>query len=233
MSAEDQSPEPPKPYSRIPAQVLLNLERRIEAHLRTHGNRNYHLLREDPEFAPFIGKDLADKGEKKLDRLIAKLRKTRPSIRAGALRGAMPAEKAQDQQWTPPAVEVLPATRAEILSGSQHAILGYDELQALVAQTLPRLRGAINNLHNERGEVEHNGDLVKLAREYRETIKDIAALQQQILSAVNSTKFHKRLFERLGVEFQDEPDRARNLFADLHELIRESGDLPVTTKELQ
>lgn len=231
MNAEDQPP-PPKPYSRIPEPVLRNLEDRIEAHLRTHRNRGYDLLRDDPEFAPYIGKHLGDKGEKKLDRLIAKLRKTRPSIRASALRGAPPAEQAQVQQRISPAVEVLPATRAEVLSGSQHAILGYDEIQSLFARTLPRIESAINNLHNEKGEVEHNGDLVKLAREYRETVKDIASMQQNMVSAVRTTKFLKGLFELLGREFLNEPERAHALFAGVHDLMRECGDFPISTKEL-
>jgi hypothetical protein len=232
MSADEPTSDGPKKWARIPSDVRLNLKRRIAVHLREHGNKNYDLLREDPDFVGYVGKALGSAAEKKFDRLVAEVRRTRPSLRASGQRAGPVRPDAQIELQAPPTVELVPVTPAEVLSGSRHAILGYDELQMLFARTLPRIEAAISNLHNEEGVVEQNGDLVKLSKEYRETVKDIVSLQQSALAAVKTAKFQKVLFERLGQEFRNEPERARILFADIHELIRECGDLPITTKEL-
>jgi hypothetical protein len=235
MSAEETPPTAPKKGAHMPSTVRAALRRRIDAHLRTHGSRNYDLLREDPEFAPYIGKRLGAAGEKKLDRLIRDVRATIPALRSrrparsGSIGEADVAEARVLQ--APRAVEVINVSPAQILSGGAMAVVGFRELQLLHEQALPDLDRAIRDCRNEKGDLTDGDLLAKLYRERRATVDSMGKLHDTFMGGLSKSALMQRLIERVLAEQPDDPDRARAFRADINAILREFAGLPATTSE--
>jgi len=219
----------------MPSAVRHALRRRIDAHLRTHGSRNYDLLREDPEFAPYIGKHLGAAGEKKLDRLISDVRATIPGLRSRDPARSASVGKADVAEPRVPqasrAVATINVSPAQILSGGAMAVVGFRELQLLYEYALPDLDRAIRDCRNADGELTDGDLLVKLHRERRATVDALGRLQDMFLGGLSKSALMERMIERVLAEQPDDPDRARAFRADVSAIFHEFAGLPATTSE--
>jgi chorismate mutase len=236
MNAEDPAPAAAEKWARIPGEVRKKLRKAIEAHLRSYGSRHYDRLRDDPEFAPFIGTHRGEAGDKRLDRLIRDVKSTLPSLRRSSRVfddvADDPSAHGRGRQESERTTSV-PASTAQILAGTRAAIVGYAQVQHLLEQHLPILDRAIADLHNELGECTDDSKLAVLLRERRATVKDMAALAAQSLATLASSACLERVFERLAAEHPDDPERTRALLGDINDIMRECGGLPATSSELR
>lgn len=192
MIAQDPTSKPRKPNVRIPYEVRLELKHEIAAHLRLHGSAHYDRLREDPRFSPYIGAQLGETGDKRLDRLIAEVRRTVPSAR----RQRGPAEPAQNaaaeglggQGALPSSAPVIISPSA-MISGAAPVQVAIDQLQGLVQRRLPELERAIGACMNDLGELVDHKFYLKLVQEQRATVQAVATLTDRLQAQLGSARF--------------------------------------------
>src|ERR1700712_4789471 len=120
MNAEDPPPAAAEKWARIPAAVRHKLKKAIEAHLRSYGSRHYDRLRDDPEFAPFIGTHRGEAGDKRLDRLTRDAKTPLPSLRRSSrvfddLPDDPPAQGGRRHESE--TTTSVPASAAQVLAG--------------------------------------------------------------------------------------------------------------------
>ena len=217
-----------KPARGIPTRVQLKLKSAIRALLEEHGSRRFrHHLREDPEFSPWVGYDVGrggETGDKRLDRLVAEVKK---EIAAAKRRGRLGAAPATAVAVRPIGQREGSTTPAQVLGGSPSAALGHEEIERLASRCLPELDAAMAACHDETGLVDIDG-YVKLARERRATLMTLADLSQRFQSQRNSNAFLTAIWDRIAQEFRDEPERGRTFFADMNTIAAALSGLPLT-----
>lgn len=224
MTVDSQSPAESAPrWGRMPGAVRLELDREIIRHRREHGSRHYELLREDRRFAPWIGLHRGDAGEKRLDRYIAELRQNQPRKMGGEAK-ALANPSATTELSCPGQGLANPGGAASFLDGGA-AVMSYAELQAGFRATRIWLEQAMMACENELGEIAKPEEALRFSRELRAVLRDSAALTRSFHADLNSEAFMGRVIERVEAEHPDDPDKARELQADIHQIFADCGGL--------
>jgi hypothetical protein len=83
MSSPDESTPPAEQLGppKLTAAMKMNIRQAIALHVREHGDCDWDLVRERPEFAPFIGKESGETGRKRLLRWKQELSRRVPQDR--------------------------------------------------------------------------------------------------------------------------------------------------------
>lgn len=217
-------PSAPK-WARMPGSVRLKLDHAIADHLRAHGPRYYDLLRDDPTFAPWIGSHLGARGEKRLDRAIADVRRfqRKKLSRSAAAPGQASEADAEIIARVPP--DLVSSSPAQRLAGAGAAVMSYDELQGDLRQRRLQLETTIKRCLNEDGEVVKPELYLKLSREHRALIADSASLSKRFHADMNSEAVLERVIQRMLEAHADDPQRARALISDLNDIIHGAGGI--------
>lgn len=197
----------------------MKLDQAIEHHLSQHAAQHYDLLRDDPEFAPWLGSALGSRGEKRLDRYI---RQVKDRLAARAKRRAAPFART----WTPTSSHIEDAPdETGPFSDEAAAVLSYAELQDETRLTLGLLRTALEACVNAHGEIVNEQRFLKLLRAHRETITASANLARRFSADVRDPSVIDRVINRALQESSGDPARAHALIQDISEIVRETGGL--------
>jgi hypothetical protein len=224
MSAQEPaSAKPPK----MPAGVRLKLHHAIAKHLSLYGGRKYDLLREDPEFRPYIGKHLGETGDKRLDRAVKEVRASLPKRRPGVsgqhgtatLRSAGAGEATPEESVT------------QIFSAASASRIGFSELQSLIQERIPELKRHLAATQNEQGDLVSWQLYVKLSTELRQMTRTVAELGARFQAQLNTDEFLEGLDNCLAREFAAEPERFRELRGRINDLVAQCGGLPATGEQ--
>jgi hypothetical protein len=227
MLVEHQEPPVSAPkWARMPGSVRLKLNQTIADHLRLHRSQFYDLLRDDPQFAPWIGTHLGARGEKRLDRAIADVRRVQKQklARKAAVIAHPADEAAETVQLNPP--DPVIADPAHRLAAAGSAVVSYDELQGDLRRRRRQLERAMDVCLDEDGEVADPGLFLKLSREHRATVTDSANLAKRFHADVHSEAFLERVLGRM-LQGHD-PEAARALIAELSNIFRETTGIAAT-----
>jgi hypothetical protein len=126
MTGLDEEKKPAKrPYTKIPEDLELRLLRAIALNIREYGNERYDLVREHPDFAPFVGRLTGATGKKRWRRLVDKVAKPMPPDRTKPHRGRIVNQ--EQEAW---AEEPFP---------NADAVAGLPPVTELMAGGLPML----------------------------------------------------------------------------------------------
>jgi|GEM_PF-4464830 len=212
----------------MPGFVRLKLDHAIANHLRDHGARYYDLLRDDPAFAPWIGTHLGARGEKRLDRAIADVRRFQKKKLA---RGAASTAAAVEVSHVPMVVgplDHLAGDPAQRFAAAGSPIVSYDELQGDLRRRRWQLEAAMSACLNEDGEAVKPDLFLKLSREHRALVTDSANLAKRYQADLNSKAVVDRVLDRVLKEHADDPQSAQALIADISKIIRDTGGIAAT-----
>lgn len=227
---EPQPVSAPK-WARMPGSVRLKLDHAIAHHLRAHGARHYDLLRDDPAFAPWIGFHLGARGEKRLDRAIADVRrfqKKKLSRSAAAADRGLEVDPDIGAHEPPDFAQASPAQR---LAGAGAAIISYDELQSDLRRRRRRLEAAMDACLNEHGETVKPDLYLKLSREHRALVADSASLAKRFHADINSQVVLERVITRVLHAHADDPQSARALLTDINNIVQGAGGIAATGED--
>lgn len=234
MTAETENPIARAPevgtseYRRLKAQILEDLA----GHLRTHGGKNFDLLRERHEYAPMIGKQAGPSGERKFRNwrksvsVPCTMDKTRPhETRAASGDLAAWASNEAATRANHPMVNVTPAYIAREGAAGLRKIdaaaempLALEEAERLLKSTLVR------------DETEESGWRIVDPQVYRDAIRlkmtilqTAANLQRQINEARNEKQFHDEIIELIVEQLNDQPELLDRLLGRIEDLDRRTG----------
>lgn len=88
MSSQDETPSNTKrSHERMPAALEGQMLRAVAEHRRQYGSKHYPLLREHPDFKPWIGKQTGETGRKCLQRMVKRVSKRLPEDRTRPHKG--------------------------------------------------------------------------------------------------------------------------------------------------
>jgi hypothetical protein len=215
----------------MPGAVRLKLDQAIAEHLRVHRARFYDLLRDDPQFAPWIGTHLGARGEKRLDRYI---RDVRGRQATKARRHAMPALVAAGDASAAVQYEAADnpgVSPADPFVAAGAAVVSYAELQGDLRRRRGQLERMIAAGLNELGEAEDPDLYVKLSREHRALVTDSANLAKRYHADMQSEHVIRNVLDRVLNEFADDAARAGELITDLNKIFRETTGIAATGGE--
>jgi hypothetical protein len=205
----------------MPGSVRLKLDRAIADHLKAHDARYYDLLRDDPAFAPWIGTHLGARGEKRLDRAIADVRRfQKQKLARKAAPIAHPADEAAADATAVPTGHLMqdPAQR---FATAGAAVLSYEELQDRFRQRQRQLDCAIEACLNEAGEPIDPRLFLQLIREERALVAESAELAKRYYADLNSKDVVQGVLKGLAVD----PTHARALQRDIDNVFHRATGL--------
>jgi hypothetical protein len=208
----------------MPGAVRLKLDHAIADHLRTHRSRFYDLLRDDPAFAPWIGTHLGARGEKRLDRAIADVRRfQKQKLARKAAPSGRPADDADDFAPLDPVDHST--SGAQRLSTAGAAVLSYEELQARSRKRLRQLDRAIDACVNEDGEPVDPRLFAQLVKQEQAVQADSVQLSKSYYADLNTKDVVQGVLKRLEVELAANPERAAALVRDIDDVFRRANGL--------
>jgi hypothetical protein len=211
----------------MPGAVRLQLDRAIADHLRAYGSRYYDLLRDDPMFAAWLGTHLGARGEKRLDRAIAAVRRVQkkkparhlpPMVQGADVEGDAVSYGAADHIGDP----------AERFAAAGSAVVSYDELQGDLRRRRWQLEREMRACQIEGGGIVDPGLYLKLSREHRALVTDSASLAKRFHADAHSQAVLERVLDRMLNEHAEEPERARAIIADISNIFRETTGIAAT-----
>ena len=106
--------------------------------------------------------------------------------------------------------------------------MSYAELQAGFRASRIWLEQAMKACRNELGELAKPELGLKFNRELRAVLRDSAALAKSFHADLNSEAFMGRVIERVEEEHPDDPDKARELQADINQIFADCGGMAAT-----
>jgi hypothetical protein len=232
MLVEPQDPPASAPkWARMPGSVRLKLDQAIANHQRVHGSRFYDLLRDDPQFAPWIGTHLGARGEKRLDRAIREVRRVQSKKMARRVGPVPQAAEAAAGVVGPESTVDLPPEPAEMFVAAGAAVVSYAELQGDLRRRRGQLERMIAACLNELGEAVDPALYLKLSREHRALVTDSANLAKRYHADMQSEHVIRNVLDRVLNEFADDPARAGGLITDLNKIFRETTGIAATGGE--
>jgi hypothetical protein len=225
MSAEEQTARPRRAQVKIPAEVERKLRRAVDAHLSQHRGSRYELLREHPDFRPYIGLALGETGRKRLTRLIAEVRATAPSLRRGGRES-----EARSTATEPPRAHAAPRpvspviiSSADRVAGTGPVLFGYGQLQSIAERRLTELERAIDACINDVGEIVDLPTYLKLCHEQRAAVDSVAKLSDRFQAQLKSARFISGLNQLIEREIA--PERREDIYDAIRALAAECGGL--------
>jgi hypothetical protein len=215
----------------MPGAVRLKLDQAIADHLRVHRARFYDMLRDDPQFAPWIGTHLGARGEKRLDRYVGEVRARQARK---ARRNAMPAladagDASAAVQYE--AADSPGASPAEPFVAAGAAVVSHAELQGDLRRRRAQLERLMAACLDELGEAADPALYLKLSREHRALVTDSANLAKRYHADMQSEHVIRSVLDRVLNEFADDPARAGGLITDLNKILREATGIAATGGE--
>lgn len=208
MTDKDDNSGAAKP-KRMPAELRLKLVQAVSEHLLVHGNRNYDLLRESPEFSTYIGRQLGETGDKRLDRIVKGVKRER----------AREAQRKRLRRAAVDAIGDLPEGDAENPARSLPSGAGasFSELLGDLYEQRRTLKLAQAAAVDEEGFPTKDFD--RAARQLREVNRSIAELSKQY-GALKSGEVADALISDVKEEFADQPERVASLISKFNDHFR-------------
>lgn len=230
------SPEPmsKRSYDRIPDALELKLLRALVSHVREHGSKRYDLIREDPEYAPWIGHAEGEKGRKRFRRLLDRI--TKPLPADGAPASAASALNADQEAWATQQLAAnaatigrLPIATPQLMSGGLPALLDIIELRRELDECtddLNRIRDVAleDDPQAIGGRAAAIPDLLlKVAKARTELSSRKAQLYDRQLSLLRDHAFGLDLVAMISDSLADQPEKRALLLSGLQTLVRKHG----------
>jgi hypothetical protein len=221
MTLDPELPTAAPKWARMPGAVRLKLDQAIAEHLRVHRSRFYDLLRDDPRFAPWIGTHLGARGEKRLDRAIAEVRRVQKQKMARkAAPVAGPADDADDFAPLDP-----PRGPAQRLATAGAAALSYEEFQERSGKRLRQLGRLIDDIVDEDGKPTDPRLFAQLLKQEQALQAESVQLSKSYYADLNTKDVMQGVLARLAVELAANPERAPSLMHDINDVFRRANGL--------
>lgn len=229
-----QESKPPK----CPAHVKSAIDRAIAEHIQKHGRKDWHVVRERPEFAPWIGAAAGPSAHKKFFRWVNRIAKPLPKDRTRPHEGRETNEAheawARVQGHLASAGEQLPVpvSPRHIMANGNRAIAGYAELGRLLANGFDdvervRAHALIDDPNGLGGQSAADPELLLKAGGRLSTLVQTAL---GIFREFNATwareEFNHALVQMLGEALSGHSELHRQVMDGLAELVREFGGVP-------
>lgn len=224
VEPEPQPVSAPK-WARLPGPVRLKLDRAIADHLVAHGSELYDLLRDDPAFSPWFGSHLGARGDKRLDRAIARVRRFQKQKLARKTAPSARLADGPDDVATLAPVDHPPNGSAQRLAIAGAAALSYEEFQGRAAKRLWQLDRAIDALVNEEGEPTDPRFFAQLVKQEQALQAESVQLSKSYYADLNTNDVMQGVLQRLAVELEANPERAPALLSDINEIVRRANGL--------
>jgi hypothetical protein len=209
----------------MPGAVRLQLDRAIADHLPAYGSRYYDLLRDDPMFAAWLGTHLGARGEKRLDRAIADVRRVQKQKLAR--KAAVIAHPAEDADDFAPRAPIDHSTEGPVqrFATAGAAVLSYEELQERLSKRLWQLGRVIDALVDENGEPTDPRLFAQLLKHEQALQAESVQLSKSYYADLNTKDVIEGMVSRVAVELEIAPERAPALMHDINEAFRRANGL--------
>jgi hypothetical protein len=237
MTVQGEVPEAAARKAKVkcPPAKKAEILRAIALHQREHGNCNWHLVRQHPDFAPWIGEASGPSGRRKFFHWKKKLRRPLPADRTRPHDGRGVNE--DQQAWA--TLEAEAAAQApnqlvalsprHIMADGATAVAGFPQLAQKLGQgfdDIERVRRAalLDDPHGYKGQSAHQPDLLlKAVRETRELTRTSTGFLREYNVLLGLEEFNHDLLQLLGGEFPAEPERRDHLLDLVADLISRHG----------
>jgi len=204
----------------MPARLRLELEAAADEHLRHHDRQHYELLRDDPRFVGWTGTHLGDRGDKYLDRVIRKVRAAQ-----GRLERLDNARQRPSPRTEPVDVSPIRQDGATLQVLADAGAPSFEQLMADLRDQREALMWEAEAGRDATGRDRDFDHSTKVRIEVRAVGKAMADLTKHYLGVWAQAKTRKAMFQRIGDEFRDEPERGRTLMRDLNALLTENSGI--------
>ncbi len=240
MTAQGDKPgrEAGEGRTKCPAAVQMEIKRAMAMHLREQGDCNWRLVREHPDFAPWIGAASGEAGRRKFFRWKKSLRRPLPADRTRPHDGR---ELNDEQQaWARAAAQaaadagnqLITLSPRHIMASGATALAGFPQLGARLGRLsddVERLR-RIALVEDPEG---YNGWsvvdpelLLKADRAERELIQLQTAFLREYNALFALEAFNHELIALIEAELPDQPERRDRLLQRIAGLLSRHGGVP-------
>lgn len=234
----DSEPAQEKPDG-MPAGLALVMLKAVAEHRRLYGSANYDLLREQPEFKPWIGRATGETGRKRLNRMVAKVKRPLPSDRTKPHQGRGINE--EQLEWARRESEransgeqnAFPISARQLMAGGAPVLEVLGTMGALLQQTIADVQcireGAYRDSKSgHEGRAAIDPDLaLRAAREARELAKALGEYQRFHTAILRDVEFARGLMVILREENADDIAKRDRMLMRVKELIHQLGGLPL------
>lgn len=132
MSEQDEQNEPVKrTYLKIPEALELRILRALMLNIQEYGNQRYSLVREQPDFAPWIGAGTGATGKKRFRRMVDRVAKPMPADRTKPHRGRIVNQEQEawaENPWPRPEGLSVPPPASVLRAGGLPVLFDLAEL---------------------------------------------------------------------------------------------------------
>lgn len=199
----------------MPAALRLELESAVAAHIKQHERgRHYGLLRDDPRFSPWIGPHLGHRGEKYLDRVVARVLESQERVRRLKRRPAAPGTDSK------------PALGREL--GDAGAVR-FSDLMGDLSEQRSALKAEQAACYDGDGDMKDLDRWLIIAAEVRAVDKATLEVSKQYQATLKPAEVRAAINQRIAQELAGDPERARRLADDLNAIIRQHTGLNGTS----
>lgn len=213
------------------------IARAIALNRREYGNKRYDLVRERPEFAPWIGDATGETGRKRFNRLVKVVREPLPKDRTRPFQNRPVNEGqhawAQEESARANAKCMLPIrlTPEQMMAGGGTALIGFLGLQDIIAEgpaDLQRVRAAtlVDDPDGVGGKRTIDPDLLrKTVLTSIDFVKGVADLQRDYASIFPTLAFAAGAMRIALQAAGEDPAAQRSVVADFGALIQQFNGL--------
>ena len=232
---EEPAKKTPNP---VPAAAALEMLQAVAEHRRLYGSVNYHLLRQRPEFAQWIGHATGETGRKRLNRMVAKVKRPLPPDRTKPHQGRevndAQLEWAHRESARASAGEnsAFPVSARQLMAGGAPTLEVLSTMGALLQQAIADVQCIREAAYRDsktghEGRVAADPDLaLRAAREARALAKSLGEYQRFNTAIFREVEFSRGLVVIIAEETADDLARRDRLMTRLKELIHRLGGLP-------
>ena len=242
MSSQDETPSTAKlSHERMPPALERQLLIAVAEHRRQYGSKHYPLLREHPDFEPWIGKRTGETGRKRLQRVVKRVSKRLPEDRTRPHKGRDVNDDqvawAEERAATANAGSGVPivVSPAQIMAGGGLALTGFVELARMLKNGPADLelvrQAALADDPDGAGKFAIDPELLlKAIRAQSDWVDKVERLSARFASVFATTEFAEGVVQLITVNLAHLPEERDATLQDLNDLVRQLGGLPATTR---
>lgn len=213
----------------MPSDARHALSEAIFEQVELYGKPQHRMLREDDRFSPWIGMHTGGNGDKKLDRFIAKLRKTQPKkmTRVRGARGA-PADGTvrEHSEGLRHDGRVGHGPFSVEFTAAGAGVISSDELHQRLRRSLALLERAMEGCFNEDGELKDAALFATLDQRFLSTVDKCMRLTERLNDAIENPALHKLLLAAAVNAVA--PERRGEVEDQMNALIRDYSGMTAT-----
>jgi len=227
--------------AKCPAHVKRAVRRAIAEHLQQHGRKDWHLVRERPEFSTWIGLAAGPSAHRKFTRWVNAIATPTPKDRTRPHEAREAGEahenwaKVQAHVASAGAQLPVPVSPRHIMANGNRAIAGYAELGRLLTNgfdDLERIRAhaLIDDPNGIGGQSAADPELLlKSAGKLSTLVQTAIGLFREFNATWAREEFNHALVQMLQERLSGYPDLRGEVMAGLAALVREFGGVPNAT----